>query len=116
MHVELTTNNYVHGNAELAEAVKAEVEHTLGRFGEQITRVEVHVNDVNSSAKSGIDIRCMMEARVSGHQPLVASHDAASVEEAISGAAERLERVLDSTFGRLGHTKGRTSFGGDQTI
>ncbi|RUL86712.1 HPF/RaiA family ribosome-associated protein [Tautonia sociabilis] len=116
MHVELTTNNYIEHDADLADRVQAEVDHVLGRFGDQITRVEVHLGDVNSDKKSGIDIRCTMEARIAGHQPLIASHDAASIDEAVSGAAERLERVLDSTFGRLGHVKGRTSFGGDQAI
>ena len=44
------------------------------------------------------------------------SCEAATLDQAISGAAEKLEGALDRLFDKLGHHKGRTSFGGDQTI
>ena len=62
------------------------------------------------------DKRCMMEARVAGHQPVAVSHEAGTLEAAINATAEKLERSLDHVLGKLGHKKGRTSFGGDQTV
>lgn len=115
MLVQVRTNNNVEGSAELAKQVEDEVTATLGRFAEQITRVEVHVNDENSH-KQGIDKRCMMEARLAGLQPIAVHHDAATVEEAVSGAVDKLEKSLDRHLSKLGEHKGRTSFGGDQTI
>ncbi len=116
MQVQVHTDNHIHGSAELSSRVEDEVSGTLERFGEQITRVEVHLNDVNGPKGGEDDLRCMMEARLAGHQPIAVTHRAAALDEAITGAVEKLERSLDHTLGRLGHKKGRTSFGGDQEI
>jgi hypothetical protein len=44
------------------------VTHALRRFASQITRVEVHVADVNAGKQGSADKRCMMEARPAGRQ------------------------------------------------
>ena len=116
MQVQVNTDNHIKGGEGLIERVTTEVEGTFGRFGEQITRVEVHLNDTNGPKGGDRDIRCLMEARLSGHQPIAASCEAAGLDEAISGAAYKLEKSLDHILGKLGNKKGRTSFGGDQTI
>ena len=115
MLVQVKTDNHIHGTDNLTSQVEAEVGGAVGRFGDQITRVEVYIQDLNAH-KGGIDKRCLMEARIAGHQPVAVSHEAGAVEEAISGAAEKLERSLDHTLGRLHHHKGNTSMGGDQEI
>ena len=115
MLVLVKTDNHIEGSEELIRRVETEVGDTLGRFGEQITRVEVYLNDLNSH-KSGVDKRCLMEARIAGRPLVAVSHEADSLEEAITAAAEKLERLLNHTFDRLGDHKGRTSYGGDQVI
>jgi hypothetical protein len=40
----------------------------------------------------------------------------ATLDEATDGAAEKLERLLDRTLGRLNDPRGRTSYGDDQAI
>lgn len=116
MQVQVHTDNHLEGTQALVQQVEAEVSSTLGRFGQQITRVEVHLQDTNSHKSGDSDKRCLMEARLAGLQPIAVSHQASSVEEAIDGAAAKLERTLDRTLGRLGNVKGRTSFGGDQKV
>jgi ribosome-associated translation inhibitor RaiA len=115
MQVLVHTDNHIKGSDELSTRVEATVEGALERFGPQVIRVEVHLHDLNGH-KHGIDKRCVMEARLAGHQPLAVSHDAASLDDAIAGAADKLEKSLDHTLGRLDHKKGRTPLGGDQTI
>jgi ribosome-associated translation inhibitor RaiA len=116
MKIQVNTDNHIHGSEELTRQVVGVVEGTLDRFSNRITRVEVHLTDENSSAKSrGNDIRCVMEARPASQQPITVSHDAATLEEAVNGAAEKLEKTLDRTFGRMDDHKGRQSFAGDQT-
>ncbi len=115
MMVQVHTDNHIKGSDELSGRVEGEVVGTFERFGEQIMRVDVFLNDLNGH-KHGIDKRCLMEARLAGHQPIAASHEAASLDEAISGAADKLVHALDHKLGRLDTRKGRTSFGGDQTI
>ena len=42
-----------------------------------------------------------MEARLEGHQPVAVTDEAATIDQAIDGAAEKLKRLLDHTLGRL---------------
>jgi ribosome-associated translation inhibitor RaiA len=117
MLVQVTTNNHVDGSEALKRRVATEVEAALGRFGEQLTRVEVHISDVNSDKKEAVnDKHCVMEARLAGLDPIIAKAEAATIDEAVSAAAETLERTIDRTIEKRSHHKGRTSFGGDQTI
>ena len=116
MQVLLHTDNHLTANEALTQHVEDEVHAALERFEAQITRVEVHVNDANGPKSGDRDKRCLMEARLSGHQPVAASDAAETFDEAIRGAAEKLEHALSKLLDKLSHHKGRTSFGGDQTI
>lgn len=116
MYVEVNTDNHIEGNDDLSRRVETEVEGALGRFGDQIIRVIVQLNDTNAQKSGDRDKRCLMEARIAGHQPVAVSHEADSLDEAINAAAEKLERSLDHIFGKLGHKKGRVSHGGEQMI
>ena len=113
MQVQLRTDNHIEGKQDLARKTEEIVVAALEKFGTRITRVEVHLSDENSHKERGDDKRCVMEARPAGHQPVAVNHVADTLEHAIIGAAEKLERLLDSTLGRLSDHKGRTSFSGD---
>ncbi len=102
MKILINTDNNIEGGEDLAEQAEAAVESALSHLAERITRVEVHLSDENSDKKAGSkDKRCLMEARLEGHQPIVASDGAETIEQAIDGAAEKLKRALDDTLGRL---------------
>ena len=117
MQIQVNTDNQIQGSAELTQQVQDVVESALRRFGDRITRVEVHLTDESSSHKSvGDDKRCAMEARLSGLQPITVTDQGSSLEQALSGAADKLKKTLDRTLGRLDEQKGRTSMGGDQQI
>lgn len=117
MLIQVVTDNYVENSADLTSRVEAEVGGTLDRFGDRITRVEVHLSDENSDKKKGSeDMRCRLEAHVAGLKEISVTHYASSLDEALDGATDKLEKLLDRTLGRLNDHKGRTSFGGDQAI
>ena len=101
MTILVNTDNHIHGSAALAQHVEGIVEDELGHLTDQITRVEVHVGDVNGHKGGGNDIHCSMEARLEGHQPIGVANEAGSVDEAVEGAAGKLERSLEHTLGRL---------------
>jgi hypothetical protein len=109
MQVQVNTDDNVEGRNELAHRIEVEINNTLGRFSDQITRIEVHLSDENAGKSGGADKRCLMEARLAGRQPEAASHQAATLEEAFSGAAKKLRRSLESTLGRLRDHKGGAS-------
>lgn len=102
MQIQINTDRNIEGHEELAVQVSGIVESALSRFSDRITRVEVHLSDENSDKKGGQDdIRCMMEARLEERQPVAVTHEAATVDQAVDGAAGRLARLIESTLGRL---------------
>lgn len=101
MQIQVNTNSSVAGGEGLSRRVEGVVENALGRFGDRITRVEVHLNDVNAQKEGDSDNRCMMEARLTGLQPISVTHNADTLDQAIDGAAKKLQRSLDSTLGKL---------------
>lgn len=101
MKIQINTDDNIEGREELAEQAKATVESTVGHLAEHITRVEVHLSDENSDKGGSHDKRCMMEARLEGHQPIAVTDEAEAIDQAIDGAAEKLKRSLDHTLGRL---------------
>jgi len=101
MHIELSTDANIQGSDDLATHVKGVVQNALSHYVAQITRVEVHLSDANADKGGQDDKRCMIEARVENRQPTAVTHAAATLEQAIKGAADKLKRSLDSTLGRL---------------
>jgi ribosome-associated translation inhibitor RaiA len=101
MHIQVNTDNNLEGREEMAARVEAVVEDALSRFSDQITRVEVHLSDENSHKSGQNDKRCMMEARLENRRPTAVTHQAATLDQAISGAADKLKTVIESTLGRL---------------
>ena len=115
MHVQLNTDNTLHGSQRLSDIVSAAVEGTLGRFGEKITRVEVYFQDENGADKGGgADKVCRVDAKVAGLSHMATTHKAGEVVDALDGALEKMEHMLDHHLGRLDKTKGNISMAGDQ--
>ena len=102
MKIQVNTDHHIEGREAMVQQSKAALESALGHLAEHITRIEVHLSDENGKKVGNHDQRCMMEARHEGHQPIAATHEAETMEEAIDGAAEKLKRSLDQTLGRLG--------------
>lgn len=101
MQIQVNTDRTVEGRDELSAHVHSVVERALRRFSEQITRVEVHLSDENSDKGGQADKRCMIEARVEGRRPTAVTHRAATLKEAVDGAADKVKRSIGSTLERL---------------
>ena len=102
MQIQINTDGNIVDHEQLAQQVEAVVRDGLQRFTAKLTRVGVHLSDENSDMKSGAeDKRCLLEARLAGLQTIAASHEAATIEQAIDGAVERLTHTLEGTLGRL---------------
>jgi ribosome-associated translation inhibitor RaiA len=101
MKIQINTDDNIAGGAELEELTIATVEATLGHLAEQVTRVEVHLSDENSTKSGSAHKHCLLEARLEGHQPLAVTAEAENIEQAIASAADKLKSSLASTLGRL---------------
>ena len=102
MQFQLNTDRNIHRDDRLAEAAENTVFSALGHLTGRLSRIEVHLADVNA-AKGGPDsIRCTIEARPEGMQPQTVIHTDANIEAALRGGAKRIRARLDSEFGKLG--------------
>ena len=102
MQIQLNTDANIEGHEAMATWIRSTVESALKRFSDHITRVEVHLSDENSDKKGGNDdMRCVMEARMEGRQPVAVTHHGATVDQAVDGAADKLHRMIESTLGRM---------------
>ena len=103
MQIHVNTDNHIAGSAKLTQEVENIVKNSLDHFGDRITRVNVHFSDENSSQKFGDnDKRCVIEARLGGLQPITARHQGSSLDQALDGAADKLEKSLKRTLRRKG--------------
>jgi ribosome-associated translation inhibitor RaiA len=101
MQVQVHTDSSVHGSEGLSVAVETAVQDAVRRWVQRITRVEVHLSDLNKHKGGADDKRCLMEARLGGLQPIAVTHQADTLPAAIDGAAEKLKKSLEHTLGRL---------------
>ena len=101
MQVQINTDHNVAGHEALSAHVSDVVKNDLARLGDHITRVEVHLSDENADKSGPNDKRCVMEARLEGRQPVAVTHQAATLDQAVEGAAHKLTRLIESTVERL---------------
>ena len=105
MQVLINTGHNIEGHEALATQFRGMVADALSRFSDHITRVEVHLSDQNGPRESPNDKRCVMEARLEGRQPIAVTETAATLEQAVAGAADKLASVIESTLGRAAHAR-----------
>lgn len=98
MQVQLNSDKHIVGSPSLQERVEQILLRELKHLADNVTRIEVHLNDENSAKTGEQDKRCLLEARLSGVQPVTSEHRAASIELAIDGAAAQLARALQSAI------------------
>ncbi|MCB9854455.1 MAG: HPF/RaiA family ribosome-associated protein [Phycisphaerales bacterium] len=102
MQIQVNTDNHIKGDERLNRYVDTTITDALKRFDKQLTRVEVHFHDDNSSKKSSPDdIRCVIEARPRGLKPVTVSENAETLNQALSGAIDKIGRALERTMGKL---------------
>ncbi len=116
MIVQVRTDNHIRNSSEFTESIRTDVESVLvPRFGDRLRRVEVYLEDVNAE-KGGVDTRCSIEVHLAG-RPAVAAHDLAEdVDTAVSGALDRILRVIEKQLGRQEDRAGHTPASGEPGV
>lgn len=98
MQIQLNSGNHITGSSALQHSVETILVQELKHLSDELTRIEVHLNDENAAKGGDKDKRCMLEARVTGLQPVTVEHKAESMDLAIRGAAAQLTRALKNTL------------------
>lgn len=101
MQFQLNTDANIEGDDRMTEIAERTVASTLGHLTDRLSRIEVHLADVNAGKGGPDDIRCTIEARPEGMQPQTITHHDANVEAALRNGAKKIRSLLDSEFGKL---------------
>lgn len=100
MFIQVRTDNQIVTDAEANARLEARVRDRLKRFESRLTHVEVHVADVNAAKGGESDKRVSLEARASGHAPVTVHAEAERIDIAVTAAADKAARALDTALGK----------------
>ena len=100
MQIQINPGAGVHVSDALEQSIRESLGTVDRRFGDHLTRIEVHFQDTNGP-KGGVNKHCRIEARPRRLEPVLAENTADDAYDAARGAARKLERVLDSRLGKL---------------
>ena len=100
MQIQINGDNHLESSAARDDWARGVVQEAMGHFAGHVTRVEVHLSDENAGKGGAALMRCTMEARVNGRPPVAVSNDAAGLDAAVNGAAQKLVRATEHAVGR----------------
>jgi ribosome-associated translation inhibitor RaiA len=109
MQVQINSDSNISMHGKLSDAIGAYINNLLQRFDPYLTRVEVHLTGENVNKSGPKDKRCVLEARAKRHPSLIVTNKSTDIEDAFSGAAAKMHRHLESTYGRLGDKRRRAA-------
>jgi hypothetical protein len=100
MRVFVNSDKTIAVDASLTRFVSGEVRRVLSRFDARLTRVEVHLSDIDNRRTGKADKRCLIEARPKAGAPRTASATTTKVASAVNQALGKMRRSLTTFFGR----------------
>ena len=109
MKIQANSDNTIQVDATLTRFVEDEASRLLDRFAKKLTRVEVHLSDINNTRTGQADKRCLVEARPAGDRPVTADAIAATTESSVTEALKKMQRLLTTLFGKKGRPATETS-------
>lgn len=102
MTIQLNADNNLNIHESFGEKLREMITKKLdARFGEYITRIEVHLSDENADKPGENDKKCIIEARLAGRNPIAVTGNGDTHETSTRAAIEKLVAALDTSIGRL---------------
>lgn len=102
MKIQVNSDKTIPMGARLAAWIETDANRLLDRFGSRLTRVEIHLSDIDNKKSGRPDKRCLVEVRPSGSKPLTATALATTTESAVTSALGKMQRSLTTFYGRKG--------------
>jgi len=104
---QFNTSNAITGDDDVRARIEASVRHRLARIADDVTRVELHLSDIDGAARGGpADKRARLEIRPRGRDPIVVTHQASTVDAAAAGAADKAMTAYARDLGKRTTRKG----------
>ena len=102
MKILINSDSSIAMDAKLAKLIMGEATELLDRFSDRLTRVEIHLTDIDRGKTGKVDKRCLVEVRVARMKPVVASAQTRELETAVNQALRKMVRALNTSLGRQG--------------
>lgn len=101
LEIQFNSDNAVNGNDDLSAQARERISERLSeRFGSRLTRIEVHVRDIDGTSNGPEGIEATIEARPSNGSPIVVTARNSSPMEAVNSALGTMVTRLDAVFGK----------------
>jgi ribosomal subunit interface protein len=101
MQIQISSDKNISMHTKLSNLIQSDLNRILNRFKDEITRVEVHLSDENGDKSGAQDKRCRLEVRPKRHRSLAVTNDSSDIPTSVTGAANKMQRLLVTTFGRI---------------
>jgi hypothetical protein len=98
MKIQVNGDNTIVVDSDLRYFIEHEVSRVLERFATRLTRVEVHLTNVDNKNPGKRDKRCLIEARPAGAQPLTVSARAVNTPYAVDEALRKMRSCLAASL------------------
>jgi hypothetical protein len=100
MNIQINTDKNLTNSEEFKSWLTSLISDELVRYGENITRLEVHLSSEDGAKSRVPEIRSMIEARLEGQQPIAVTNHSDTNERSVTGAIEKLKSLLETKQGR----------------
>lgn len=100
MKVQVNSDKTIAVDASLKAFVEQEVGSGLKRFGDRLTRAEVHLSDIDGGKHGQPDKRVLIEVRPAGGHPMSATAISPKVASSVKQATAKVRRALTTYFDR----------------
>lgn len=100
MTIQLNTDKNLTIHQEYEEKIQNQLNEGLSRYNDLITRLEVHLSDENGSKDGLEDKRCLLEARISGKDPVAVTNLGNTYDLAITGALTKIKKHTGKSSGQ----------------
>ena len=101
MQIQFNTDKTINGDERHQDYFTSQISEELKNYQSKIKRIEVHISDENGKKEGINDIRCLLEAKLEGRQPIAVSNQANTIEQSVSGAIDKLKASLKTILGRI---------------
>ncbi|WP_316829567.1 HPF/RaiA family ribosome-associated protein [Pedobacter aquatilis] len=101
MTIHLNTDKNLTIHQEYEDKIQTQIDSALARFSDLITRIEVHLSDENGSKDGLEDKRCLIEAKITGKEPIAVTNLGNTYDLAIAGGLTKLKSKLETLAGKI---------------
>ena len=95
MEIIINSDNEVKMDQAAKDYFRDEIQSSLKRFEDYVTRFEVFFSDESSNKDTPGDQKCVIEARLKGRNPESVSNNHSAQKAAFDGAVSKIRTVLD---------------------